>query len=51
MLGRKMYAFNAHKMVSNWIWNFSLYGSDTWTAGENERIVNEFETWCWRRML
>jgi hypothetical protein len=28
-----------------------LYGSDTWTARKNERIVNEFETWCWRRML
>ena len=24
----------------------------TWTIGENgDRVVNAFETWCWRRML
>jgi hypothetical protein len=26
--------------------------SETWTLGKNEeRFVNAFETWCWRRML
>jgi hypothetical protein len=25
---------------------------ETWTVGETEeRVVNVFETWCWRRML
>jgi len=34
------------------IWSVALYGSETWTLGKNEeRIVNAFETWCWRRML
>ena len=34
------------------IWSVSLYGSETWTPGKNEeRDINAFETWCWRRML
>jgi len=34
------------------MWNVALYGSETWTLGKNEeRIVNAFETRCWRRML
>ena len=34
------------------IWSVALYGSETWTLGKNEeRVVNAFETWCWRRML
>jgi hypothetical protein len=29
-----------------------LYGPETWTLGENEeRVVNAFETRCWRRIL
>jgi hypothetical protein len=30
----------------------ALYGSGTWTLGKTEeRVVNAFETWCWRKML
>ena len=32
--------------------NITLYGSETWTIGKNEeRIINAFKTWCWRKML
>jgi hypothetical protein len=32
--------------------NVVLYGSETWTIGINEeRVVNTFETWSWRRIL
>jgi hypothetical protein len=34
------------------VWSVAPYGSETRTTGENEeRVVNGFETWCWRRML
>jgi len=34
------------------IWSVALYGSETGTLGKNEeRVINAFETWCWRRML
>jgi hypothetical protein len=32
------------------VWSVVLYGSETWTLGENEeRVINIFETWCWRK--
>jgi len=47
-----MYSFNARKMVKNCISNVSLYEPETWTIVKNEeRVINAFETWCWRRML
>ena len=40
------------KLIKSCIWSIALYGSETWTLGENgERFVNTFETWCWRMML
>jgi len=40
------------KLIKSCIWSVVLYGSETWTVGKNEeRVVNAFETWCWRRML
>jgi hypothetical protein len=40
------------KVIKNCICSVAVYGSETWTVGENEvRVVNGFETWCWRRML
>jgi hypothetical protein len=34
------------------IWSVAVYGSETWTLGKNEeRVINAFQTWCWRRML
>ena len=40
------------KLIKRCIWSVALYGSETWTLGENEeRAINAFETWCWGRML
>jgi len=40
------------KLIKSCIWSVVLYGLETWTLGKNEeRIINAFETWCWRRML
>jgi hypothetical protein len=41
-----------NKLIKSGIWSVALFGSETWTLGKNEeRVVNAFETWCWRRML
>jgi len=40
------------KLTKSCIWSAALYGSETWTLGKNEeRVINAFETWFWRRML
>ena len=40
------------KLMKSCICSVVLYGSETWTLGKNEeRAINAFETWCWRRML
>jgi hypothetical protein len=34
------------------IWSVAVCGSETRTVAKNEeRVVNVFETWCWRGML
>jgi hypothetical protein len=34
------------------IWSVALFRSETQTLGKiGGRVVNAFETWCWRRML
>jgi len=39
-------------LIQSCIWSVALCGSETWTLGKNEeRVVNAFETWSWRRML
>jgi len=39
------------KLIKSCIWSVAPYGSGTWTLRKNEeRAVNAFETWCWRRM-
>jgi len=39
-------------LIKSCIWSVALYGSETWTQGKNEeRVINEFETWSWRGML
>ena len=41
-----------NNFVKNCICSVALCGSETLTRGKNEeRVVNAFETWCWRRML
>ena len=38
------------KLIRSCIWSVVLYGSEIWTLGNNEeRVVNAFERWCWRR--
>jgi len=40
------------KLIKSCIWSVVLYGSEAWTLGKKEeRVINAFETWCWRRML
>ena len=41
-----------NKLTNSCIWSVALYGSETWTLGKiEERVINTFETWCWRRTL
>ena len=40
------------ELIKSCIRSVALYGLETWTLGKNEeRVVNTFEAWCWRRML
>jgi len=40
------------KYENECICSVAVYGSETWTLGKNpEKVINAFETWCWRRML
>ena len=40
------------KLIKSRIQSVALCGSETWTLGKNEeRVINAFETWSWRRML
>jgi len=40
------------RLIKSCIWGVALYGPETWTLGKNkERVINAFETWCWRRIL
>jgi len=40
------------KLIKSCIWSVAFYGSETWTLGKNEeRVINAFEMWSWRRML
>jgi hypothetical protein len=43
---------NEKETLKSCIWNVAVYGTETWTIGKNEkRVINAFETGCWRRML
>jgi hypothetical protein len=40
------------KLLKSCIWSVAVCGSDTRTLGKNEeRVINGFETGCWRGML
>jgi hypothetical protein len=40
------------KLMECWVWRVAVCGSEARTVGENEeRVVNGFETRCWRRIL
>jgi hypothetical protein len=37
--------------VKCYIWNISLYGTETWTRqAVDQKHLESFEMWCWRRM-
>ena len=41
-----------NNLIKGCNWSVALYGSETWTVGTNEeRAINVFETWRWRRVL
>jgi len=40
------------KRIKSCIWSVAVYGSESWTVEKNEeRVVNAYETRCWRRIL
>ena len=40
------------QLIKTFVWSVFLYGSETWTLGEEcKRRINAFELWCYRRML
>jgi hypothetical protein len=39
------------KLVKCYIWSIALYGAETWTLRKvDQRYLESFEMWCWRRM-
>jgi hypothetical protein len=41
-----------HNLHWSSIWSVALYESEAWNLAENEeRVINAFQTWCWRRTL
>jgi len=40
------------KLVKCYIWNTALYGAETWTLrAVDQKHLESFEMWCWRRMV
>ena len=40
------------KFIQTYIWSVALYGCETWTiATEEQRRLEAFEMWCYRRMM
>ena len=40
------------QFLKTYIWSVALYGSETWTIGNQERkSIEAFEMWCYRRIL
>jgi hypothetical protein len=38
------------KLVKFYIWSIALYGAETWTIRADQKRLESFEMWCWRRM-
>ena len=39
------------KLVKCYIWSITSYGAETWTIREvDQKHLESFEMWCWRRM-
>jgi hypothetical protein len=38
------------KLIKYYLWNMSLYDAETWTLRADQKYLESFEMWCWRRM-
>jgi hypothetical protein len=39
------------KLVKCYVWSIALYGAETWTLRAiDQKHLESFEMWCWRRM-
>ena len=38
------------KLIKCYIWCMALYGAETWTFWADQKYLESFEMWCWRRM-
>jgi hypothetical protein len=38
------------ELVKCYIWSIALYGVETWTIRADQKRLESFEMWCWRRM-
>ena len=38
------------KLVHRYILSLALYGAETGTRGVDQKYLESFEMWCWRRM-
>jgi len=38
------------KLVKCYIWSIALYGAETWTLRADQKHLESFEMWHWRRM-
>ena len=38
------------KLVKCYVWSIALYGAETWTLRADQKRLESFEMWCWRRM-
>jgi hypothetical protein len=53
LLCSKMIELQPRKQyIKTFAWSKALYGSEAWTTGKiDQKRLEAFETWCWRRML
>ena len=38
------------KLVKCYIWSIALYGAEAWMLRADQKHLESFETWCWRRV-
>ena len=38
------------KLVNCYFWSIALYGAETWTLWADQKHMESFKMWCWRRM-
>jgi hypothetical protein len=52
LCSKKIELHTRKQYVKNFVWSVALYGSEAWTIGKiDQKRLEAFETWCWRRML